>query len=87
MNVYSSWDEYAAEVKSGRLEWSPVHRSDKFWVIGITIIMCIYESVVQYSTKLWMLCSVMYQCVVHVVILLQRENVMKLNENNHEILK
>ena len=28
----SSWDEYAAEVKSGRLEWSPVHRSDKFWV-------------------------------------------------------
>lgn len=42
----SSWDEYAAEVKSGRLEWSPVHRSDKFW----------------------------------------RENVMKLNENNHEIL-
>jgi V-type H+-transporting ATPase subunit H len=43
----SSWDEYAAEVKSGRLEWSPVHRSDKFW----------------------------------------RENVMKLNENNHEILK
>lgn len=43
----SSWDEYVAEVKSGRLEWSPVHRSDKFW----------------------------------------RENVMKLNENNHEILK
>ena len=32
MCMYSSWDEYAAEVKSGRLEWSPVHRSDKFWV-------------------------------------------------------
>ena len=30
--VCSSWDEYAAEVKSGRLDWSPVHRSDKFWV-------------------------------------------------------
>ena len=28
----SSFDEYAAEVRSGRLEWSPVHRSDKFWV-------------------------------------------------------
>ena len=30
----SSFDEYAAEVRSGRLEWSPVHRSDKFWVRG-----------------------------------------------------
>ena len=30
--VCSSFDEYAAEVRSGRLEWSPVHRSDKFWV-------------------------------------------------------
>ena len=28
----SSFDEYATEVKSGRLEWSPVHRLDKFWV-------------------------------------------------------
>ena len=27
----SSFDEYATEVKSGRLEWSPVHSSDKFW--------------------------------------------------------
>ena len=27
---YSSFDGYAAEVKSGRLEWSPVHRLDKF---------------------------------------------------------
>jgi len=27
----STFDEYAAEVKSGRLEWSPVHRSEKFW--------------------------------------------------------
>ncbi|XP_019876016.1 V-type proton ATPase subunit H isoform X2 [Aethina tumida] len=26
----SSFDEYATEVKSGRLEWSPVHKS-KFW--------------------------------------------------------
>ena len=30
--VCSSFDEYAAEVRSGRLEWSPVHRSNKFWV-------------------------------------------------------
>jgi len=27
----SSFDEYATEVKSGRLEWSPVHTSEKFW--------------------------------------------------------
>lgn len=29
--LYSSFDEYATEVKSGRLEWSPVHRSAQFW--------------------------------------------------------
>ncbi|XP_028405002.1 V-type proton ATPase subunit H-like [Dendronephthya gigantea] len=27
----STFDEYAAEVRSGRLEWSPVHKSEKFW--------------------------------------------------------
>ncbi|KAJ9601335.1 hypothetical protein L9F63_000473 [Diploptera punctata] len=27
----SSFDEYGTEVKSGRLEWSPVHKSAKFW--------------------------------------------------------
>ena len=27
----SSFDEYITEVKSGRLEWSPVHRSERFW--------------------------------------------------------
>ena len=27
----SSFDEYSTEVKSGRLEWSLVHKSDKFW--------------------------------------------------------
>jgi V-type H+-transporting ATPase subunit H len=27
----SSFDEYAAELKSGRLQWSPVHKSEKFW--------------------------------------------------------
>lgn len=27
----SSFDEYSTEVKSGRLEWSPVHTSEKFW--------------------------------------------------------
>lgn len=43
----SSYDEYLTEVKSLRLEWSPVHSSDKFW----------------------------------------RENVMKLNDNDHEVLK
>lgn len=27
----SSFDEYSTELKSGRLEWSPVHQSEKFW--------------------------------------------------------
>ncbi|XP_026693601.2 V-type proton ATPase subunit H isoform X1 [Ciona intestinalis] len=27
----SSFDEYSSEVKSQRLEWSPVHKSEKFW--------------------------------------------------------
>ena len=27
----SSFDEYAAEVRSQRLEWSPVHKQEKFW--------------------------------------------------------
>jgi len=27
----SSFDEYSTEIKSGRLEWSLVHKSDKFW--------------------------------------------------------
>ncbi|XP_043275878.1 V-type proton ATPase subunit H isoform X1 [Venturia canescens] len=27
----SSFDEYSTQVKSGRLEWSPVHKSSKFW--------------------------------------------------------
>jgi V-type H+-transporting ATPase subunit H len=43
----SSFDEYATQVKSGRLEWSAVHSSEKFW----------------------------------------RENAMRLNEKNYELLK
>ncbi|KAI1724110.1 v-ATPase subunit H domain-containing protein [Ditylenchus destructor] len=27
----SSFDEYCTEVRSGRLQWSPVHKSEKFW--------------------------------------------------------
>ncbi|CEF64336.1 V-type proton ATPase subunit H [Strongyloides ratti] len=27
----SSFDEYVTELRSGRLQWSPVHKSDKFW--------------------------------------------------------
>lgn len=34
-SFFSTWDEYAAEVKSGRLEWSPVHKQEKFWVIFV----------------------------------------------------
>ena len=29
--IPSSLDEYSTELKSGRLEWSLVHKSDKFW--------------------------------------------------------
>jgi V-type H+-transporting ATPase subunit H len=29
--LFSSYDEYVTEIRSGRLEWSPVHRSEKFW--------------------------------------------------------
>ncbi|EGD77524.1 hypothetical protein PTSG_08622 [Salpingoeca rosetta] len=43
----SSFDEYVAEVRSGELEWTPVHRSKKFWA----------------------------------------ENVLKFNDNKHELLK
>ncbi|KAK2147227.1 hypothetical protein LSH36_563g03027 [Paralvinella palmiformis] len=43
----SSFDEYTTELKSGRLEWSPVHKSEKFW----------------------------------------RENAVRLNEKNYEMLK
>lgn len=46
-NFYSSFDEYSSELKSGRLEWSPVHKSEKFW----------------------------------------RENAVRLNEKNYELLK
>ncbi|XP_013407528.1 V-type proton ATPase subunit H [Lingula anatina] len=43
----SSFDEYQSEVKSGRMEWSPVHKSERFW----------------------------------------RENAIRLNEKNYELLK
>lgn len=29
--ICSSFDEYVTEVKSGRLEWSPVHKEIRFW--------------------------------------------------------
>eukprot|EP01113_Clastostelium_recurvatum_P038042 TRINITY_DN562_c0_g1_i2.p2 TRINITY_DN562_c0_g1~~TRINITY_DN562_c0_g1_i2.p2 ORF type:complete len:220 (+),score=78.70 TRINITY_DN562_c0_g1_i2:823-1482(+) len=29
--VMSSFDTYKKEILSGRLEWSPVHKSDRFW--------------------------------------------------------
>lgn len=31
-SLYSTFDEYASEIKSGQLEWSPPHKSDLFWI-------------------------------------------------------
>jgi len=31
LNDVSSFDEYSSEIQSMRLEWSPVHKSEKFW--------------------------------------------------------
>ncbi|KAJ1952078.1 H(+)-transporting V1 sector ATPase subunit H, partial [Linderina pennispora] len=31
----TTWDEYVNEVKSGRLEWSPAHRSEQFWKLHV----------------------------------------------------
>ena len=31
MQDVSSMEEYTTELTSGRLEWSPVHKSEKFW--------------------------------------------------------
>lgn len=36
VQTLSSFDEYASEVRSGNLEWSPVHRSDSFWKLNAT---------------------------------------------------
>jgi V-type H+-transporting ATPase subunit H len=29
--IFSSYDEYLSEIKSGALEWSPVHKCQQFW--------------------------------------------------------
>ena len=29
--ICSTFDEYASEVRSGKLEWSPPHLSEQFW--------------------------------------------------------
>eukprot|EP00045_Choanoeca_perplexa_P007557 m.69377 g.69377 ORF g.69377 m.69377 type:complete len:473 (+) comp14121_c0_seq1:83-1501(+) len=36
MDTLSSYDEYVAELKSGKLEWSPAHRSERFWRESVT---------------------------------------------------
>eukprot|EP00127_Corallochytrium_limacisporum_P004013 Clim_evm62s156 gene=Clim_evmTU62s156 len=37
LEAMTSFDLYAAEVRSGRLEWSPVHRSEKFWYENVEL--------------------------------------------------
>ena len=29
--ILTTWDEYASELASGHLSWTPVHESDDFW--------------------------------------------------------
>ncbi|KAJ1961703.1 H(+)-transporting V1 sector ATPase subunit H [Dipsacomyces acuminosporus] len=33
--VMTTWDEYLNEVKSGKLEWSPAHKSEQFWKLHV----------------------------------------------------
>ncbi|KAJ1900848.1 H(+)-transporting V1 sector ATPase subunit H [Kickxella alabastrina] len=33
--VMTTWDEYCAEVASGKLHWSPAHRSEQFWKMHV----------------------------------------------------
>ena len=35
--LMSSFDVYKREIMSGNLEWTPVHRSEKFWYVPHTI--------------------------------------------------
>lgn len=32
---FSSFDQYATEIKSGMLSWTPPHRSDAFWKMHV----------------------------------------------------
>ena len=32
--IGSTFDEYASEVRSGKLDWSPVHQSEQFWKLN-----------------------------------------------------
>ncbi|KAJ2889353.1 H(+)-transporting V1 sector ATPase subunit H [Coemansia aciculifera] len=33
--LVTTWDEYANEVASGKLKWSPAHRSEQFWKLHV----------------------------------------------------
>ena len=35
IHVISSFDQYATEIKSGMLSWTPPHRSDAFWKMHV----------------------------------------------------
>ena len=74
----SSWDEYAAEVRSGRLEWSPVHRSDKFWVRCVH--MCV--SVHVHLTFMYHNYIHMWACCLMLVVLFHIHNFLLYTEIN-----
>ncbi len=135
--LLSSFDEYSAEVKSGRLEWSPCHRSDKFWVRWLAVQYTCIVLTCRCSCTMWFKPAEVHLCIVwqsvycgdicgwslpymqicaipctdicmcywttnlihchisHYLFtppsshkpLLQRENVMRLNDKRHEILR
>lgn len=31
MHCFSTFEQYASEIETGKLEWSPPHKSDVFW--------------------------------------------------------
>lgn len=67
----SSFDVYKREILSGNLEWSPVHRSEKFWCVSLIYLCHTYPNLLFFSN----------------FSLLRRENVARLEENQCQVLK
>ena len=80
----SSFDEYSSEVKSGRLGWSPVHKSD---TVGMQecVLLVICSSFDEYSSEVKS--GRLEWSPVHKSEKFWHENAARLNEKNFELLK